>query len=145
MVQLARGFDMLIACDDVYDMLQWPVDGVHRQAVKLQTQLEATNTTHLPRLVDVTRELEGGAERPEADGFGNVLSNSTISKIAGPGLRVGWAEGTAKSTYGLSQAGVITLYLCSEPLPGTSAISVETYKLTRPVQRRSAFRSTLHE
>lgn len=104
LVQLAREFDMLIACDDVYDMLQWPVDGDNSGALKLQSQLQATDSAHLPRLVDIDRELDGGTDRPEADGFGNCLSNGTFSKLAGPGLRVGWAEGTAKFTYGLSQA-----------------------------------------
>ncbi|KAK1020187.1 Valine--pyruvate aminotransferase [Friedmanniomyces endolithicus] len=60
-------------------------------------------TAHLPRLVDVDRDLEGGADRPDADGFGNVCSNGTFSKIAGPGVRVGWVEGTDKFTYGVSQ------------------------------------------
>ncbi|CZT23763.1 related to aminotransferase [Ramularia collo-cygni] len=106
LVQLAREFDMLIACDDVYDMLQWPAKSDERHAVVMETQLEATSAAHLPRLVDIDRHLDGGAERVDADGFGNVISNGTFSKIAGPGLRVGWSEGTRKLTYGLSQAGV---------------------------------------
>ncbi|KJY01239.1 aminotransferase like protein [Zymoseptoria brevis] len=97
LVRLAREFDMLIMCDDVYDMLQWPVDG---------EGLIAMETAHLPRLVDIDREIDGGAERDDADGFGNVVSNGTFSKIAGPGMRVGWAEGTSKFAYGLGQAGV---------------------------------------
>lgn len=98
LVQLAREFDMLVACDDVYDMLSWRTEGG-------QTQLKAMPTT-LPRLVDLDRE--SGADKLDSDGFGNVVSNGTFSKIAGPGLRVGWAEGTPKFIYGLSQACVLT-------------------------------------
>lgn len=104
LVQLAREFDMLIACDDVYDQLQWPADVGESHAIVIESQLEATETAHIPRLVDIDRDLDGGANRADADGFGNVFSNGTFSKIAGPGLRVGWAEGTTKFTYGLSQA-----------------------------------------
>ncbi|GIZ46137.1 hypothetical protein CKM354_000927600 [Cercospora kikuchii] len=95
LVKLAREFDALIVCDDVYDFLQWPV-------VETQTTLKKA---HLPRIVDIDRELDGGTEREGADGFGNVMSNGTWSKLAGPGLRSGWAEATPKFAYGLSQAG----------------------------------------
>lgn len=112
LVRLAREFDMLIACDDVYDMLQWPAKYDESHAANLETQLEATEAAHLPRLVDIDRELDGGAERMDADGFGNAISNGTFSKIAGPGLRTGWCEGTTKFTYGLSQAYVTPSSLC---------------------------------
>lgn len=112
LVQLAREFDMLIVCDDVYDMLQWPTNCEESHGANLETQLQAMEAAHIPRLVDVDRELDGGAERAEADGFGNAISNMTISKIAGPGLRVGWCEGSSKFTYGLSQAYVLTFSLC---------------------------------
>jgi DNA-binding transcriptional MocR family regulator len=103
LVRLARDYDMLISCDDVYDMLQWPADSSKSVSVKGVATME---TAHLPRLVDVDRELDDGAERKGADGFGNVVSNGTFSKIGGPGMRTGWAEGTAKFAYGLGQAGV---------------------------------------
>jgi DNA-binding transcriptional MocR family regulator len=98
LVQLAREFDALVSCDDVYDFLQWGVDGAD---AGLSSELQ---NAHLPRVVDVDRELDGGATRPGADGFGNVMSNGTWSKLAGPGLRSGWAEGSPKFVYGLSQA-----------------------------------------
>jgi hypothetical protein len=70
---VAREFDALVVTDDVYDMLRWqkdPKSTKHSEAIP-------------PRLVDVDRYLDGGSEREGADGFGNVASNMTVSKIAG--------------------------------------------------------------
>ncbi|KAL0944606.1 aminotransferase [Colletotrichum truncatum] len=92
LVRLAREYDALIIADDVYDFLQWPVDsppdGTYTPAMRL------------PRLVDVDRAL--GV--PD-DSFGNVVSNGSFSKIVGPGVRTGWAEGSPAFAYGLSQTG----------------------------------------
>ncbi len=95
LVQVAREYDACIITDDVYDLLQWPAkkDGTH-------LPLEHAR---LPRVVDVDRSLDGGVEREGADGFGNAVSNGSFSKIAGPGCRTGWAEGTKKFAWGLSQ------------------------------------------
>ncbi|KAF1995637.1 PLP-dependent transferase [Amniculicola lignicola CBS 123094] len=97
LVRVAREYDALIITDDVYDFLQWP------------SNPKATNLSSdkaiLPRVVDVDRFLDGGAEREGADGFGNAVSNGSFSKICGPGLRTGWAEGTEKLAYGVSQTG----------------------------------------
>lgn len=87
MVRLAREFDALVVTDDVYDFLQWRADG--------QSTLD---NAVLPRLVDVDRTLDGGAK-----GFGNTVSNGSFSKIAGPGLRTGWVEGTPRFSWGCSQ------------------------------------------
>lgn len=95
LVRLARDFDALVICDDVYDFLQWPAD--------TSNDLKAFETAHLPRLVDIDLELDGGTERDGADGFGNACSNGSFSKIAGPGLRVGWLDGTEKFAFGVSQ------------------------------------------
>lgn len=103
LVRLAREFDALVVCDDVYDFLQWPAD---EQASSSDVHMERMKTAHLPRLVDIDREVDGGAERDGADGFGNTCSNGTFSKIAGPGIRVGWVEGTEKFVYGVSQTYV---------------------------------------
>ena len=98
LVKLAREFDALVVSDDVYDFLQWPAD-----TSASHQDLETMKTAHLPRLVDIDREIDGGAEREGADGFGNATSNGSFTKIAGPGIRVGWVEGTEKFAYGVSQ------------------------------------------
>lgn len=97
LVQVAREYDACIITDDVYDMLQWPTD---KTAVQ-----PSREHAYLPRLVDIDRTLEGGAEREGSDGFGNAVSNGSFSKIAGPGCRTGWLEGTQKFVWGTSQVG----------------------------------------
>ncbi|EED21304.1 aminotransferase, putative [Talaromyces stipitatus ATCC 10500] len=92
LVQLARRFDALIISDDVYDFLQWPSD---------PNATDIKDTACVPRLVDVDGYLDGGP----IDEWGNAMSNGSFSKLIGPGMRVGWAEGTEKFAYGLSQAG----------------------------------------
>lgn len=96
LVSIARDYDALIITDDVYDHLQWP-------AKAGSDRLYAAKAV-MPRIVDVDRELAGGPDRSGADGFGNSVSNGSFSKLAGPGCRTGWAEGTEKLAYGLSQA-----------------------------------------
>ena len=96
LVALAREYDALIISDDVYDQLQWKVDPSTASSPVLDQAV-------LPRLVDIDRTLDGGTDRPGADGFGNAMSNGSFSKIAGPGVRTGWAEGSTKFAYGLSQ------------------------------------------
>lgn len=105
LVRLARKWDMLLVADDVYDFLQWPADPAAAAAGKDGAK-EPSDSQHqefLPRLVDIDRSLDGGAEREGADGFGNACSNGSFSKIAGPGVRCGWVEGTKKFAYGVSQ------------------------------------------
>jgi DNA-binding transcriptional MocR family regulator len=102
LVRLAREFDALIVSDDVYDFLQWPADP-SLDSCLVTAKLETMRTAHLPRLVDVDRDLDSGAEREGADGFGNACSNGSFSKLIGPGVRVGWLEGTEKFAYGVSQ------------------------------------------
>jgi DNA-binding transcriptional MocR family regulator len=94
LVQVAREYDALIITDDVYDALQW--NAVEGSPSPMDTAVQ-------PRIVDIDRTLEGGADRPGADGFGNSVSNGSFSKIVGPGCRTGWAEGTTKFAHGLSQ------------------------------------------
>lgn len=91
LIRLAREHDALIVADDVYDMLQW--SAIPNSTAKLPT------STLLPRLVDLDRDLDGGPR----DEWGNAMSNGSFSKLVGPGLRSGWAEGMPKLAYGLSQ------------------------------------------
>jgi DNA-binding transcriptional MocR family regulator len=94
LVRLARKYDGLLITDDVYDCLQFPTTS--------KTSPALLNKAILPRLVDIDREME---PKPSADSFGNAVSNASFSKIAGPGVRTGWAEATSKFIYGLSQCG----------------------------------------
>ena len=95
LVQVAREYDACIITDDVYDMLQWPTNKAAAQS--------SEEHAYLPRLVDIDRTLDGGTEREGSDGFGNAVSNGSFSKIAGPGCRTGWLEGTTKFAWGNSQ------------------------------------------
>ena len=99
LVRIARKYDALVITDDVYDQLQWPASKTSAN--------QPLDTAALPRIVDVDRRLDGGAEREGSDGFGNAVSNGSFSKIVGPGCRTGWAEGTKRFAYGLSQVSVL--------------------------------------
>ncbi|CAK3876341.1 Aminotransferase [Lecanosticta acicola] len=79
LVEMARKFDMLLISDDVYDFLGWSVD----------ERSKSSPFPAPPRLVDIDRSL------PECTKYGNVVSNGSFAKVIGPGIRVGWVEGTA--------------------------------------------------
>ncbi|ODQ77833.1 hypothetical protein BABINDRAFT_163220 [Babjeviella inositovora NRRL Y-12698] len=74
LIELARKHDVLLVCDDVYDLLSFdtPLDQPPRP---------------LARLVELDRE----SMADKAD-YGHTVSNGTFSKLIGPGLRVGWQE-----------------------------------------------------
>jgi DNA-binding transcriptional MocR family regulator len=93
LVRLARKHDALIITDDVYDFLQFS---------NSPGSTENPSKAILPRLVDIDRTME---PIPSSESFGNAVSNGSFSKIAGPGVRTGWAEATPKFIYGLSQCG----------------------------------------
>lgn len=95
LVKLARKHDALIVCDDVYDLLQWQLDG----PISSQRPMEM----RLPRLSDIDRLL-GQAEN-DPQGFGHAISNGSFSKIAGPGVRTGWVDATPAFALGLSRTG----------------------------------------
>ncbi|KAL8780970.1 MAG: hypothetical protein Q9213_006221 [Squamulea squamosa] len=100
LVHVAREYDALIITDDVYDQLQWSA----KQRIGDDPSPSLQHAL-LPRLVDIDRWFQGGAERHGADGFGNVVSNGSFSKIAAPGVRCGWAEGSELLIWGLSKSG----------------------------------------
>ncbi|KAK5998125.1 hypothetical protein PT974_00497 [Cladobotryum mycophilum] len=93
LVKLARKYNALIICDDVYDFLQWPLEG--------PTTPERTQEMRLPRLCDI--EMSLGQAENDPQGFGHTVSNGSFSKIAGPGIRTGWAEATPAFALGLSK------------------------------------------
>lgn len=105
LVRLARQYDALIITDDVYDFLQW-----ENQAPSSSSTSRKLEKAILPRIVDVDRYIDGGAEREGADGFGNAASNGSFSKIFGPGVRTGWCEGAGRLAYGVSQTWVYSRF-----------------------------------
>jgi DNA-binding transcriptional MocR family regulator len=113
LVKLAREFDALIVCDDVYDFIWWDATTVDSKAPQGDLPFRAV----LPRLVDVDRTLE---PRPAPTSFGNVLSNGSFSKISGPGVRTGWVQSsTALLAQSVSQAGVTRSGGAASNLTGT--------------------------
>ncbi|KAI5850875.1 pyridoxal phosphate-dependent transferase [Tricharina praecox] len=74
LVQIAREWDMLIICDDVYDFL-----GNDDQPAVPPMRLVSIDAETLPR------------DKPEGE-TGNTISNCSFSKLVGPGLRAGWIE-----------------------------------------------------
>ncbi|TID31250.1 hypothetical protein CANINC_000193 [Pichia inconspicua] len=87
LIEIAREYNMLIICDDVYELLDFSLsekDGIPNK-----------------RMVYLDRET-----LPEGEEYGNVISNATFSKILGPGLRTGWQEtATPKLALALSAGG----------------------------------------
>lgn len=67
LIKLARQYDFLITCDDVYNIL-------HYKDCTAPKRLFAYDSTE------------------DEDFKGNVISNGSFSKILGPGVRLGWLE-----------------------------------------------------
>ncbi|KAI4860465.1 pyridoxal phosphate-dependent transferase [Hypoxylon rubiginosum] len=97
LVKLARKYDALVVCDDVYDCLQWPVGG------DLTPPSEWPPEMKLPRLCDI--DLAMGQAKDDPRGFGYAVSNGSFSKLVGPGIRTGWVEGSPAFAYGVAQTG----------------------------------------
>ncbi|TFA97479.1 Uncharacterized protein CCMA1212_010791 [Trichoderma ghanense] len=95
LVRIARKHDALLISDDVYDFLQWPLSGTPTP--------ERPPEMRLPRLCDV--DMAMGRADNDPRGFGHAVSNGSFSKIAGPGVRTGWAEATPAFVLGLSKTG----------------------------------------
>lgn len=67
LVELSRKYNFLIACDDVYNLLDY------------------TGDDKVPRLFALDHSGDAGYK-------GNIISNGSFSKILSPGVRVGWIE-----------------------------------------------------
>ncbi|TPX64353.1 hypothetical protein SpCBS45565_g05957 [Spizellomyces sp. 'palustris'] len=80
LVQLARKHNVLVVCDDVYNLLHYD------------------STTPPPKRVVAYDDLKGS---------GNVISNCSFSKIFAPGVRVGWIEAAAGIIKRLAGSGVM--------------------------------------
>ncbi|KAK8043091.1 aminotransferase [Apiospora phragmitis] len=112
LLELARRYDALVICDDVYDMLQWQPTTTTTTTTSTSTSTETTatappdlNKALLPRLTDLERNLGKSPHDPPGKHFGHAVSNGSFSKLAGPGLRTGWTESTPDFAHGLSQTG----------------------------------------
>ncbi|KXH31570.1 aminotransferase [Colletotrichum simmondsii] len=90
LVTLAREYDALVVSDDVYDFLSWPEDS--------SAPDDAVGAVP-PRLVDIDRNMPGYST------WGNTISNGSFSKVIGPGVRVGWADGTPAFARELAEVG----------------------------------------
>ncbi|KAI0482010.1 PLP-dependent transferase [Xylariaceae sp. FL0804] len=109
LVRLAREHDALVICDDVYDMLQWPVQCKAEAPGAPPPAQRATTATLdsalLPRLADIDIALGRSKHDPPGRHFGHAVSNGSFSKLAGPGMRTGWTYSTRDFCYGVGQTG----------------------------------------
>jgi DNA-binding transcriptional MocR family regulator len=80
-VELASKHDMLVLCDDVYDLLSFPRPGSIEPPARLVAYDQAYGTGR------------------------NVISNSSFSKILGPGTRCGWYEADESLLKAVSMTG----------------------------------------
>lgn len=82
LIKLARKYDLLITCDDVYNLLPFE------------------NDTPSKRLF--------AYDSFEDNEFkGNVISNGTFSKLLSPGVRIGWIEGGPRIVEAFRNSGVL--------------------------------------
>lgn len=84
LVELARKYDCLIVCDDVYQLLPF-----------------STCPAPTKRLVECDLETIHNQD------MGNVISNQSFSKILGPGMRLGWVEASPFLIRHFSQSALL--------------------------------------
>ena len=97
LVLLARKYNALLVTDDVYDSLQWPLASpTSTSSSSALPSPTALGKALLPRLSDIDATL---SPIPGPNEFGNSMSNGSFSKLAGPGLRTGWAASTPKVSH----------------------------------------------
>jgi DNA-binding transcriptional MocR family regulator len=116
LVDLARKYDALVICDDVYDMLQWRVLECPPPHTPSSFSFSTATTTPsqqninldkaiLPRLADLDIAKGRSAHDPPGKHFGHAVSNGSFSKLVAPGVRTGWTYSTADLALGNSQTG----------------------------------------
>lgn len=91
LVLLAREKDALIITDDCYDFLSWTAETREKgTALRIGDAHHSASSAPPPppRLVDIDHSLAGGDLE-----WGHAVSNGSFSKVIGPGMRCGWAEG----------------------------------------------------
>ncbi|CCH59624.1 hypothetical protein TBLA_0B08080 [Henningerozyma blattae CBS 6284] len=91
LIKIAKKYDMLIICDDVYDLLDYNFDS------------NATSNV-APRLVHLDRMLSN-EQIYESNFYGNTISNASFSKLVAPGLRIGYHETANKMLVGQVSKG----------------------------------------
>lgn len=84
LIRLSRQYDMLVACDDVYNLLNYPEDDNNKVA----------------RLIALDYPTD-------TEYKGTVISNGSFSKIFSPGIRVGWIESPQWVNDVLQNSGII--------------------------------------
>ncbi|KAL3960525.1 hypothetical protein ACCO45_005642 [Purpureocillium lilacinum] len=127
LVKLARKRDALIVCDDVYDFLQWPLEG--------DPTPERPPELRLPRLCDIDLAMGPAANDPQ--GFGHAVSNGSFSKISGPGVRTGWVEASPAFVTGLSKtASTMSGGAPSQLCAGILSDMVRTGELEKHIETR---------
>lgn len=82
LVKLSRKYELLIVCDDVYNLLTF-------EDVKPPKRLFAYDSFF------------------HDDFKGNVISNGTFSKLLSPGIRVGWMESSPRIVQAFCNSGVL--------------------------------------
>lgn len=147
LVRLAREHDALIVCDDVYDLLQWPVDVSSKTAgigSSSSSVLPLPRLRPPPRLVDVDRALEAelGPSRHDEGRFGHAVSNGSFSKMIAPGVRTGWAEGTPAFITGLAHTGANRSGGAASQLAAVMIVSSCCYRFS--VRRCLRLKKRLH-
>lgn len=134
LVKLARKYNALIICDDVYDFIQWPISA--------PVTPERPAALRLPRLSDI--DIAMGQSEDDPKGFGNAISNGSFSKISGPGVRTGWVHGSPAFVSGLastgsSKSGGAPSQLCAAMLSNlieTGELEAFIENTTRPALQR---------
>ena len=87
-IQLSRKFNVLVICDDVYNLLNYENDSIHSSGPP-------------KRLVSYDNKDDHDY------GSGHVISNGSFSKILAPGFRVGWIESSEKIVQKLAECGMV--------------------------------------